>query len=211
MEKERSGLEQNQERANEREYGLLDDETVRYYEAKKEERRAKIAHGHKEPWQEDLEEGSIHYRETKSPDKKKRVVAYLYFAKERLAEWLDIDDLSHLEELQLRRWVERCMDNEESQRQEPRRREHVVDITMEASAQWLLDCYGIQNNDIPVLYHVKDATAGKYYRFHESEQSLAQQKKENLIKKGHQVESWDEIPDDFKVYIRRLRDKSHHP
>ena len=87
---------------------------------------------------------------------------------------------------------------------------HVTEFEEEAATLWLYDLYGIHPKDIPHTYIVEDENENTNYNFENALRSDARKKYEELKSEGHNVHFHSKIPDDFKEYIRRLREKTNH-
>jgi len=146
-------------------------------------------------------------------DSKKKVLVYTEWAKSQLEELLDIKDLSNIEAVHLRNTVEKLLPQFENEKeliyQGKMSALSGFEMEEEAAALWLYGVYGIRKNDIPWVYEIDDETDGKKYKY-EVDDNRFDEKCDELREKGHIISYDCKVPDDFKEYLRRSRDNSHH-
>lgn len=139
---------------------------------------------------------------------------YIEWAQNQLTKKLGIEKLSTIEGVALRNIVEELIPKYIEDRQLIREGKmsimNLAEIEEEAAALWLQKEYGIHSKDVPSVFIVEDDTTGESFSFEKVEEDLAEKKFNELSELGHQCDVFTRVPDDFKEYIRRLREKEHH-
>ena len=150
----------------------------------------------------------------KTGDKQMEIRAYLESAKSRLSRMFGVDNLRIIEASHLRRIVEEIMPQwkkeEELTIQGEMQPDWLFDMEVEAAALWLYRLYGIHNNDVPVVYAIRDEDDQKTYIYQKTQKEESRRKEEELKRQGHKTSWGISVPDDFKEYIRRLRENAHN-
>lgn len=139
---------------------------------------------------------------------------YIEWAQRRLERNLGIEKLSTIEGVALRNIVEELIPKYIEERKLIREGRmsmmNLAEIEEEAGALWLHREYGINPKDVPSVFIIEDGTTGESFSFEKVEEDLAERKLNELSELGHQCDVFMRVPDDFKEYIRRLREKEHH-
>ena len=153
-------------------------------------------------------------RETNDP--KEKIPLYIEAAKRFLSNW-GIDDLTTIEAVHLRNIVEKLLPASEEQFTHPEKFGFGdypgglhFDICEESAVQWLFQLYGINQKDVPEVLIIEDLTSGEKYKYERTMRKKGFKKEHELAKQGHEVDHYNEVPEDFKEYLRRLREKAHN-
>jgi hypothetical protein len=125
-----------------------------------------------------------------------RIQEKLELAKQQLKCVYGIDNLTTIEKVRLHMIIKDTLDT------------IYKEGIWSAIAQWLYDLYGIRPEAIPHEYITKDKTTGEIFRFKGVPEQWT--KENELEEAGHKIESFYGIPNDFKEYLRRLREKAHN-
>ena len=148
-------------------------------------------------------------------DTAKKVLLYTEWSKMHLERYLDIKDLTNIEAVHLRNTVEQLLPKLEEERklvaQEKMSAMNLAEIEEEAPALWLYNLYGIHPKDIPHIYVIEDETTGQKYTFEKTMEQQAREKNQELSDAGHSTYMFLTIPQDFKDYLKKLREESHRP
>lgn len=154
-------------------------------------------------------------------EEKKEVLGVFENAKKLLADAYGVENLSNIEAFRLRKLVEQCLkqNKQEIELEDKGRMNSVYGIEpyIEAPARWLWESYGIHDDDIPWEIILTDEDTGKRYKYSGSikkQRDIGKEmrkKLDKLEKEGHDCDWESGIPDSFKEYIRRLREKAHNP
>ena len=139
---------------------------------------------------------------------------YIEWAQRQLEKKLGIEKLSTIEGVALRNIVEELIPKYIEDRKLIREGKmsimNLAEIEEEAGALWLQREYGVHPKDVPSVFIIEDNTTGKSFSFEKVEEDLAEKKFNELSADGHDCFVSSTVPDDFKEYIRRLREKEHH-
>ncbi|MGA2417845.1 MAG: hypothetical protein ABSF55_01215 [Candidatus Staskawiczbacteria bacterium] len=164
--------------------------------------------------QRQRELGGIFREALKSGDQRKKIQVYIEWTKDRLKRDFGIEELSNIEGVHLRNIIEETMPQAEKEQQliaeEKMWRMLWFDVAEEAAVRWLYQLYGIHEKDIPKVYILEDKNTGEKFIYQSAEKGDFEKKREELEDLGHSVWYEIKIPEDFKEYVRRLREKAHH-
>jgi len=150
-----------------------------------------------------------------SGDKRKEIVLFFENTKELLRRDYDIDNFSNIEAIRLRKIVGEFLEQERAGVKLKEKGEiqsgSMIETEHESIAKWFLDMYGINVRDIPKVFFIIDYTNRKAYDYQSDEKDKAVNKMEDLRKQGYAASIYSKVPDDFKEYLRRLREGAHKP
>jgi len=152
-----------------------------------------------------------------SEDEKIEIAQHIDEVKKLLQHGVGVEDLSMAEGTELRHITEDCYREYKEIRdslggKDLGRSPHIFNIEEEAMVRWFYRTFGIQyNEDIPQVFIIKDDTTGETWKYEKLEEEAVNNKKDEILKKGHKYTENTTIPNDFKEYIRRLREKSIRP
>lgn len=135
-------------------------------------------------------------------DKKNEILILIHFdcARDFLSKQWGADNLSNIENIRLKTIVRECFSEQGRD----------FDIGTEAAARWLFESYGINEQDIPNIYVIKDFASDRVLDTYPIDmRDLAKRKEKELNKQGCNVYCDIIIPSDFKEYLKRLREKAH--
>jgi hypothetical protein len=148
---------------------------------------------------------------TEDPKEKSRI--YTEWSKSRLERDFGISDLSNIEGTHLRNIIETLMPKIEEERKLVLRGKmsamNLAEIEEEAPALWLYNLYGIHPKDIPHIFAVNDDTTGKTQTFETTMEDKARELAADLEAQGHRVYTTLKIPQDFKDYLKHIRQEAH--
>jgi len=162
-----------------------------------------------------IKEPSELYEEAyQSGDIKKKIHAIFEVAKYNLGEWFQVKDLSDIEAVRLRNIAEKLVVQSEEEIKLVKKKgmspRWMIEPEIEVVAQWLYDLYGIQYKDIPHIYMVKNNMTGECYTYEANQEKEAKAKRDELEGgEDYVIFVSPIIPDDFKEYLRRLRENAH--
>ncbi len=149
---------------------------------------------------------------------KERALGFLEPAQEFLLLNLGIDNLSTIEIVRLREFIEECLTQEAQEENWAKRGKLPLygiwtcfPIIDEAVTRWLAELYNIDASHIPIVYRIKDSTDEKFFEYQGWQAEEYEKKIKELHQLGHNISFYPTIAKDFKEYLRRLRAKSHHP
>lgn len=150
-----------------------------------------------------------------SGDERKKVFAFMEEAKDWMQMNWGVENLSTIEGVRLRHIVEECLKQQKQDEalvgQGKLRSDNTFWAGEEAPARWLDELYGINIRDIPRVFIIQDRTAGTSKKYEITEKDIAEGKLRELEEQGHKVDFFMVTPDDFKEYLRRIREKAHNP
>lgn len=141
------------------------------------------------------------------------VPQYLQWSKNYLKREFDIDDLSTIEGVHLRRIVEECMKEEKKDRKDLKAGElssamFIIEVEKEASARWLRDVYDIYPNDIQYEYKIWQNSDWDNPLIYHNPVEYHDKIKE-LDDRGEQYTLGGNVAKEFKEYLKKLRAESH--
>jgi len=146
-------------------------------------------------------------------NKRLEIASYVEWAKSQLRIIFGIENLSTIEGVKLRNIIESLMPKYKKESEQVFQGEmnesNFAEMEEEAATIWLYEVYGVHNNNIPWVNIIEDETTGEKYTFEKLLQEKANEKKKELEGQGHEVWMHSKVPDDFKEYLRRLRDNAH--
>lgn len=139
---------------------------------------------------------------------------YIEWAQRQLEKNLGIEKLSTIEGVALRNIVEelipKYIEDKKLICEGKMSIMNLAEIEEEAAALWLNNEYGVNPKDVPSVFIVEDSVTGESFSFEKVEEDLAEKKFNELSALGHDCNVYSKVPDDFKEYVRRLREKAHH-
>lgn len=132
--------------------------------------------------------------------------AYYFLNRKFMREEWGVDDLSNLEDYQLKKITKEVVEQYGKEKQEGIGR--LMNPEQEAAYRWLWELYDIDRVNVPQNLVFVDEDAGIEKVFYPSEKELYPQEVDQAeewagLKHGH------ETPAEFKEYLRRLREKAH--
>ncbi|MGD0577093.1 MAG: hypothetical protein ABSA74_03405 [Candidatus Staskawiczbacteria bacterium] len=153
--------------------------------------------------------------EPEGETERERIFRYTEWARNFLKKNFGVEDLSNIEGVSLRNVVEKLLPKIDEERmlvQEGKMSAiQFAEIEEEAAALWLYEDYGIHPEAIPMVFIVEDETDGKKYQFEKIMEKEAREKYSELDKQGHNVYLLHRVPDDFKNYLKKIREDAHKP
>jgi len=146
-------------------------------------------------------------------EQKEKVNLYAEWAKTYLERYFGVTDLSNIEAVHLRNTIEELLPKVEEERrlvlEGKMQAMNLAKMEEEAPALWLYNLYGIHPKDIPHVFVVEDDTTDKTYTFEKTMESQARQKLAELEQSGHMAYIEQKIPQDFKDYLKKVREEAH--
>jgi len=150
-----------------------------------------------------------------SKGEREKVGIYTEWARAYLERNFGVTDLSDIEGVHLRNTVEQLLPKVEQEQKMVLEGKmgamNFAEMEEEAPALWLYNLYGIHPKDIPHVFAVNDDTAGKTQTFEKTMEDQARQMMADLEAQGHKVYITQKIPQDFKDYLKHIRQEAHKP
>jgi hypothetical protein len=148
-------------------------------------------------------------------EEKEKVGIYTEWAKTYLERNFGVTDLSDIEGVHLRNTVEQLLPKVEQEQkmvlEGKMEAMNFAEMEEEAPALWLYNLYGIHPKDIPHVFVVKDDTTGQAQTFEITMEDRARELAADLQAQGHRAYIMQKIPQDFKDYLKHIRQEAHKP
>lgn len=148
-------------------------------------------------------------------EEREKVGIYTEWARAYLERYFGVNDLSDIEGVHLRNTVEQLLPKVEQEREMVLEGKmeamNFAEMEEEAPALWLYNLYGIHPKDIPHVLIVEDDTTGQTQTFEMTMKDRARELEADLQAQGHRAYIIKKIPQDFKDYLKHIRQEAHKP